>query len=99
MYGRLYALPEGYPALTTGTDRVYGAVLALRDAETLVRIDALEDFEPNRPVAENLYDRRMAPWYFPDNKPGGTAWIYVMTETRALAMAGHYLPEGRWPLK
>jgi gamma-glutamylcyclotransferase (GGCT)/AIG2-like uncharacterized protein YtfP len=97
VYGRLYALPEGYPGLTLGADRVYGTVLALQDTATLARIDELEDFVPDRPAADNLYDRRLAPWYFPGGESGGLAWVYVMEVTRALGMNGEYLPAGRWP--
>lgn len=87
--GRLFALPEGYPALLAeGGGRVRGEVLALRAGAPLSEIDAYEGDGFVRERAEVLLaDGERA-----------VAWRYVWDPARraALRARGRELAEGDW---
>jgi gamma-glutamylcyclotransferase (GGCT)/AIG2-like uncharacterized protein YtfP len=55
--GELYALPQGYPAMTQGNNSVYGYLLSFKDSKVLNNLDELEDYHPQRVASENLYNR------------------------------------------
>ncbi|MBZ0252331.1 MAG: gamma-glutamylcyclotransferase [Candidatus Methylomirabilis sp.] len=87
--GRLFALPEGYPALLAeGEGRVRGELLALRADAPLPEIDAYEGDGFLRERAEVL----------PANGERVLAWRYVWDPARreALLARGRELPGGDW---
>jgi gamma-glutamylcyclotransferase (GGCT)/AIG2-like uncharacterized protein YtfP len=55
--GELFALPQGYPAMIKGDNRVYGYLLTFTDVEVLTELDELEDYHPFKQNSENLYNR------------------------------------------
>lgn len=93
--GRLYQLSDGYLAMaqpeTAGAKRetlpwVRGWLLVLRSEAALQDIDRLEDFDPARPLEENVYLRTRIEC-FADGAAAnpaslGEAWVYTMTAAR-----------------
>jgi gamma-glutamylcyclotransferase (GGCT)/AIG2-like uncharacterized protein YtfP len=55
--GELFALPQGYPAMIKGDNRVYGYLLTFTGEEVLIELDELEDYYPSKQDSENLYNR------------------------------------------
>jgi gamma-glutamylcyclotransferase (GGCT)/AIG2-like uncharacterized protein YtfP len=57
-FGKLFALPMGYPAMTLGHSLVYGYLLTFLEQKVLNNLDILEDYQPSRQMSENLYNRQ-----------------------------------------
>jgi len=95
-YGQLFALPAGYPAMTPGDNVVQGFLLEFTNPAILTILDRLEDYDPNRPSNQNLYDRQEIQVFTPDKEPLGTAWVYLMTVEQAHHYGGVLLPSGWW---
>jgi gamma-glutamylcyclotransferase (GGCT)/AIG2-like uncharacterized protein YtfP len=94
--GRLFTLPMGYPAMTTGKDTVHGYLLAFADLGVLATLDELEDYRPDRAMSENLYNRQSAEVYNLLGSSLGLAWVYLMYPQRVEQLGGIYLPDGCW---
>jgi gamma-glutamylcyclotransferase (GGCT)/AIG2-like uncharacterized protein YtfP len=94
--GQLYDLPCGYPALTPGRDAVYGFLLWFTDPNTLILLDELEGYCPNRPIEQNEYLRVSAKVYSPKRQTWEQAWIYQMEMQRVHKLGGTHLPSGEW---
>jgi gamma-glutamylcyclotransferase (GGCT)/AIG2-like uncharacterized protein YtfP len=94
--GHLYALPLGYPAMTTGDTQVRGALLTFDDESVLSDIDDLEDYNPNLPPSQNLYHREWLTVYAPSGESLGEAWGYRMAFWRVQQLGGVFLPSGNW---
>ncbi len=110
--GRLYQLSDGYLALAlpgapdSGLETrnpkpeplpwVRGWRLVLRSEAALREIDRLEDFDPARPLAENVYLRTRLEC-FADGAPPpaslGEAWVYTMTAARLAHEGAVELPQ------
>ncbi|WP_016922903.1 gamma-glutamylcyclotransferase family protein [Prochlorothrix hollandica] len=104
--GRLYHLPQGYPALTDGEGWVMGVLLRWQGAGAVLQrlladLDDLEDYDPQTAAvgqgAGNLYDRQWRGVYHPDGRFWSYGWVYVMGRDRAQALGGRWLPGGSWP--
>lgn len=96
--GRLFALPMGYPAMTTGKDTVHGYLLTFADLGVMDALDELEDYQPDREMSENLYNRHNLEVYNLLGASLGLAWIYLMQSARVKQLGGIYLPDGWWSL-
>jgi gamma-glutamylcyclotransferase (GGCT)/AIG2-like uncharacterized protein YtfP len=94
--GRLYALPAGYPAMTTGDGWVHGFVLSFEDESMLSALDELEGYLPDRPQAENEYFRVEVETFAPDGQPLGPAWVYQVAPAEVQRWGGVPLPGGTW---
>lgn len=94
--GQLFALPLGYPALAEGGDWVYGYLLSLRSAAALQKIDALEDYDAQRPTRENEYYRVEIEVFDLQQNSLGKAWTYLMEIKRIQVLRGQWLPKGIW---
>ena len=94
--GLLFLLPFGYPAMTPGNSFVKGFVLSFSTYEILHQLDWLEDYDPQRPVAQNEYYRQQIKVYDTAKEPLGTAWTYLMTLEQVKAYQGVLLPNGWW---
>ena len=90
--GELYALPQGYPAMTTGNDLVYGYLLSFANSEILNSLDELEDYHPQRLAWENLYNRTQVEIFDLESNSLGLAWVYFMNSTKIHQVKGtpHY---------
>ena len=105
--GCLYHLPLGYPAMTIGSDQIYGSLLSFTDPKIL---DVLDDYENHEP---ELIER-----FFPAQKPGendyqrqqievfgltydsfGLAWAYLMTPQQVQRLQGILIASGKWDAK
>ncbi|MFB6276352.1 MAG: gamma-glutamylcyclotransferase [Halothece sp.] len=95
-FGHLYALPVGYPAMTTGDTEVSGVLLTFSDEQLLADIDGLEDYDPKRPAEDNLYQREWLTLYAPSGESLGKAWGYRMAFWRVQQLGGIFLPSGCW---
>lgn len=96
VYGQLFDLPLGYPALTPGATVVYGYLLEFADDSILPQLDALEDYVPHRPIEQNEYVRTLIPTFSLEFQPLGSAWVYQMTQTQAQGLGGVLMLQGRW---
>ncbi|WP_088892221.1 gamma-glutamylcyclotransferase family protein [Leptolyngbya ohadii] len=96
VYGTLYDLPVGYPAILPGRDPVRGYLFTFEDPEALTLLDELEEYQPDRPVEQNEYQRREIETFDLHQQPLGRAWIYEMTQEQVEALGGVILPEGNW---
>lgn len=94
--GQLYALPFGYPAMTQGNDIIYGYLLWLKDSAALQALDELEDYDPQRPVLQNEYNRIWVEIFTPTHTSLGFAWVYQMPQEQVRAVGGVLLPKGSW---
>lgn len=93
--GRLYHLPLGYPAMTLESGWVQGVLLTFANSAPLGRLDAFEDYYPDRP-ADSEYQRQRQLVYDLRHQPLGFAWVYVMSTDRVIALGGRWVPGGEW---
>ncbi|MEM6754983.1 MAG: gamma-glutamylcyclotransferase [Cyanobacteria bacterium P01_C01_bin.38] len=94
--GELYGLPQGYPAMTTGNDSVYGYLLSFANSEILSSLDELEDYHPQRPNNENLYNRTQVEIFDLENNSLGFAWVYLMSFLMIFQLKGTPQTDGWW---
>ncbi|WP_008317039.1 gamma-glutamylcyclotransferase [Leptolyngbya sp. PCC 6406] len=94
--GRLYHLPQGYPALTDEPGWVTGTLLTLMDGAVLGMLDEFEEYDPTRSQLENLYIRLQRPVFTPEGADLGTAWMYVMATEQVERCQGIWIPTGVW---
>ncbi|MBU7584251.1 MAG: gamma-glutamylcyclotransferase [Nostoc sp. TH1S01] len=94
--GKLFALPMGYPAITSGQNQVYGYLLSFSEPKVLQALDYLEDYQPNRPISENLYNRLKIEVYTPQGEFLDWAWVYVMSLELVNQFNGTFLADGWW---
>ena len=95
--GRLYALPAGYPAMTTGEGWVKGVWLTFADSQLLSALDQLEEYVPDRPAAQNEYQRVWVELFSGDQELIGFGWTYQMSAERIRQEGGRFLGSGEWP--
>ncbi len=96
VYGELFALPMGYPAMISGNSPVKGYLLSFPDASILESLDELEGYQSTRPNFENLYNRYEIEVFDLDRNSLGVAWTYVMTFEKVLQFGGIVQPDGYW---
>jgi len=100
--GKLFILPAGYPALVWAEPAgwVQGFLLTFATNEPLQFLDRLEDYQENRPAAENLYQRRQVTVFSPDLKKLpialAQAWVYLMEQKQIAELGGIFLSQGCW---
>jgi gamma-glutamylcyclotransferase (GGCT)/AIG2-like uncharacterized protein YtfP len=103
--GKLFDLPQGYPAMTRGNNQVHGYLLEFDDTEVLSSLDELEDYHPAKTESENLYQRVKQEMFALENGSEklpqqntflGLAWVYIMLESRVEKMQGKLIPDGWW---
>lgn len=94
--GQLFDLPLGYPAMTSGNFKVYGVLLSFANFEIISQLDWLEDYDPQRAIAENEYYRQQIEVYDTTLVSLGTAWTYLMTPEQVRTFGGVLLPDGWW---
>lgn len=94
--GQLFALPVGYPAMTSGDTPVQGYLLTFADADVLQYLDELEDYDPQRSPEQNLYNRKLIETKNPTGQFLGLAWAYFMTPHRVRRLGGVLVPSGWW---
>ncbi|MEM6752945.1 MAG: gamma-glutamylcyclotransferase [Cyanobacteria bacterium P01_C01_bin.38] len=94
--GELYSLPQGYPAMATGNDKVYGYLLSFNNPQVLSSLDELEDYHPQRPDKENLYNRNQVEIFDLEHNSLGVAWAYFMSLMIILQLKGTPQSDGWW---
>jgi gamma-glutamylcyclotransferase (GGCT)/AIG2-like uncharacterized protein YtfP len=95
-YGQLFDLPMGYPAMTPGTQPIYGVVLSFADLEVLKDLDELEGYEAGRSPEHNEYIRQEQEVFDLEGRSLGRVWVYVMSVEQAQQWGGVLLPNGQW---
>lgn len=95
-FGKLFALPLGYPAMTSGKSLVRGFLLSFADTTILGKLDLLEGFDPSKPALQNEYNRQLIETYNPAFVCFGLAWVYLMTPKQVQYLSGVFLPDGWW---
>lgn len=94
--GRLYRLPQGYPALAPGKSWVQGILLTLANGTDLSAIDAFEGYDPAQSPHQNEYQRLAWPILSLTDQCLGQAWVYVMADSRVARYGGILIPQGYW---
>lgn len=94
-FGKLFALPLGYPAMTKGESLVKGFLLSFPECDILLQLDLLEGFNPST-VANNEYNRQLIETYNLDLVSLGLAWAYLMTPKQVDSLSGIFLDDGWW---
>ncbi len=94
--GQIFALPMGYPAMIEGNNQVHGYLLTFADSNILKSLDQLEDYQSDRPAAENLYTRQWIEVLTPTGNSLGFAWAYLMTAEQVNQFQGVLQKEGIW---
>ncbi|TAE52283.1 MAG: gamma-glutamylcyclotransferase [Nostocales cyanobacterium] len=94
--GKLYHLPEDYPAMTPGDDQIQGYLLSFPDSQVLPILDDLEDYHPTRSISENLYYRQYIEVFEPSGVFLAWAWVYLMTPERVTQLSGIPQFNGCW---
>ena len=97
--GELYALPQGYPAMTQGNNLVYGYLLSFTNSEILSSLDELEDYDPQKHVSENLYNRTQVEIFDLENNSLGFARVYFMSFVKVRQLKGTPQTDGLWSEK
>lgn len=106
-FGCLYHLPLGYPAMTIGSNQVYGSLLSFTGPRIL---DVLDDYEnhdpdqirclfPTQKPGENDYHRQQIEVFSLNQKLLGLAWVYLMTLQQVEHLKGIPVISGRWTAK
>lgn len=96
VYGLLFELPIGYPAMTKGERCIHGFVLSFATPQVLLELDRLEDYHPERPPEANEYQRQKLKTFGSDGQYLGMAWAYVMLPEKVQLLGGVFLPSGFW---
>lgn len=94
--GELYALPQGYPAMTQGSNSVYGYLLSFNDSKVLNNLDQLEDYHPQRLASENLYNRTQIEIFDLESNSLGLAWVYLMSSAKVYQLKATPQTDGLW---
>ncbi len=95
-YGKIYALPMGYPAMIQGDRQVQGYLLTFENDRILESLDELEDYQSDRPFSENLYMRQRIEVFNLEGISLGLAWVYLMNLEQVTKFEGIYLENGFW---
>lgn len=96
-FGKLFALPLGYPAMTLGENPVQGFLLSFPDDSAILRhLDWLEDYDPHRPAEQNEYNRQRIEAYNSGLESLGTAWVYLMTPEQVCSLNGVLIADEWW---
>ncbi len=106
-YGQLYALPLGYPAMTSGNTPVHGFILSLKDSDALNTLDQFEQHDPEmlkryasgQLPEQNQYERKLIEVFCPKQDSVTLAWAYLMTLEQVQRLDGVLLPDGCWTSK
>jgi gamma-glutamylcyclotransferase (GGCT)/AIG2-like uncharacterized protein YtfP len=108
VFGQLYDLPFGYPAMSLATSELltapdrstrsiaYGFVLTFAEPEVLTLLDELEDYEPNRSIEQNEYIRVETEAFTLEQQSLGQVWVYQMELQLIEKLGGIFLPQGKW---
>jgi gamma-glutamylcyclotransferase (GGCT)/AIG2-like uncharacterized protein YtfP len=94
--GKLFHLPVGYPAMTPGEGKVYGYLLSFPDSQILPTLDELEDYDPQKPMSENIYNRQYIDVFQPNGVYLSHAWAYLMTLEKVNQFGGIPVLDGCW---
>ncbi|HEY8422748.1 MAG TPA: gamma-glutamylcyclotransferase family protein [Thermoclostridium sp.] len=92
-YGVLYHLPEGYPALIPGNEKIEGEIMEPVDENLLKSLDKLEDYDECR--SNNLYNRELRSILTEDGEDV-LCWIYVYADAAYAKENGIHVPDGNW---
>ncbi|MBD2605444.1 gamma-glutamylcyclotransferase [Scytonema hofmannii FACHB-248] len=95
-FGKLFALPMGYPAMTLGDSLVYGYLLTFVDSKVLNNLDILEDYQPSRQMSQNLYNRQEVEIYDLEGRSLGMSWVYLMTPNQVSQLKGSRQQRDGW---
>jgi gamma-glutamylcyclotransferase (GGCT)/AIG2-like uncharacterized protein YtfP len=103
-YGQLYALPLGYPAMTSGKSLVYGYLLSFASLDILPILDQFEQHDlealkrcaPEQSFEQSQYERRLIEVFKQNRSRLGFAWAYTMTTEQVSQLGGIRLTCGNW---
>lgn len=96
-WGKLFHLPlYGYPGMTVGDSKVKGFLLTFNDPAILANLDKLEDYDSQRSIEENEYQRQKISVYTLTGEPLGEAWGYVMSLAKVKQLNGVLVLSGWW---
>jgi gamma-glutamylcyclotransferase (GGCT)/AIG2-like uncharacterized protein YtfP len=111
VYGQLYHLPLGYPALVVGGDRpVHGYCLRFADPNILTILDDYEQHDPialratypqldaDRAMADLAYDRQLITSFTLNGQSLGLSWVYSMTTIQVQQLKGIQLTNSHWQM-
>lgn len=104
VWGHLYALPIGYPALTSGDQPIQGIILTFQEGNILAVLDQFEQHPPDRfqccfphlSIGEHQYARLAVETFDLNQKPLGKAWAYTMTTEQVRRLGGVKISDGQW---
>ena len=96
-YGKLYALPMGYPAaIFPGTCLVRGYLLTFTDITVLYALDELEEYDPRQPISQSHYQRNQIEVYDLNSRLLGEVWTYSMSQQAIARYGGVFISNGWW---
>jgi len=97
-YGELFALPMGYPAIVIDQlqSAVYGYLFTFASCHILEALDELEDYQSDRAISENLYNRQQIEIFDHGKKCLGVAWVYCMDSDQVIGFGGISQSSGIW---
>ena len=91
--GRLYHLPEGYPALVDGQDIIKGEIIEIKESKILEDIDFLEEYKGEG--EENLYNRVEVKVKSEEGEDF-LCWTYFYVNKNYAESDGRYITGGDW---
>ena len=91
--GRLYHLPQGYPALVDGGGVIKGEVMELNAQDVLKKLDRMEGFEEGG--TDNLYERETRTVAL-ESGERVECWVYLFCDEAYAENNGIEIPGGDW---
>ena len=68
----------------------------MADSEILTSLDYFEDYHPQKPHKENLYNRIQVEIFDLENNSLGLAWVYIMDFAKVRQLKGTPQTDGLW---
>jgi gamma-glutamylcyclotransferase (GGCT)/AIG2-like uncharacterized protein YtfP len=96
VWGDLYNLSVGYPAMTEGNRKIQGILLSFNDSQILPSLDELEGYQSQRAAELNEYYRTSVTVYDFSDRPINQAWAYYMTLAKVKQYQGIKLTSNNW---
>ena len=91
-YGKLYDL-GWYPAMTKGSEKVYGELVEFDNPKILQRVDYLEGYKGEN-HSNNYYERREVDVFVRGDIV--KAWVYFMDRDRVVKNMSKLINSGEW---
>ena len=99
MFPEFGKISQFFPLFIPTARRLGNSAKLVKNKEILTALDELEDYRPERPESENLYNRRQIEVYDQQERLLSWAWVYLMNRDLVVQLGGVVQLNGLWALK